>query len=329
MGSPNKVSDEEFIRLFRENPSPSMIARITGLSERRVHIRRRTIESRYGITLKASITKTPYAQNVNKVWQSRTNIQLGIENGCVIVFSDAHFMMHRRTTAFKALLWLIEELKPKVVINNGDAFDGASISRHPVSDWDTPPSVLEELKACEMYLGEIEDAAKLANKNVKLVWCTGNHDSRMGAKLAAQAPQFKDVKGFKLEDHFPEWEHTMSCLVTDNLMVKHRWRSGEHAASLNAKLSGMSFVTGHLHALKISAWTDLKSTRWGVDTGTLAEPFSPAFSYTEDSPRSWRSGFAVLNIVDGHLLAPEIVMVSDAAPDSVEWRGGLWDVSEF
>jgi hypothetical protein len=155
MASPSKVTDEEFIELFRANPSPSIMARITGLSERRVHVRRRTIENRYGITLTASITKTPHVQNINKVWQSRTNIQLGIENGTVIVFSDAHFMMHRRTTAFKALLWLIEELKPKVVINNGDAFDGASISRHPVSDWDTPPTVLEELKACEMYLAKL------------------------------------------------------------------------------------------------------------------------------------------------------------------------------
>ena len=60
-------------------------------------------------------------------------IDLGILDGTVLVFSDAHFI-GQRTTAFKGLLWAIETFKPKAVICNGDAFDGASISRHDVTE---------------------------------------------------------------------------------------------------------------------------------------------------------------------------------------------------
>lgn len=317
------ITNEEFIELWQAHKSAAKVAKLTGISERNVHKRRREIEAKNNIQLHAA-----YNQR-NNVTQSKTNIQLGIQNGCVLIFSDAHFQRGRRTTAFKALLWLIQELKPKAVINNGDAFDGGSLSRFPVSNWDTPPSVLEELQACKMYLGEIEEAAKDAYKPVKLVWCMGNHDSRLNARLASVVPQFKSVDGFTLEENFPEWTHTMSCLVTDSFMVKHRWKGGVHAVSANTQNSGLSFATGHLHSAKVSGWTDYTGTRWGIDTGTLSEIWSPAFSYAEDSPRNWRAGFAVANIAEGRLLQPELVIVSDIGEDLVEFRGELVDVSEF
>ena len=311
------ISNEEFIELWKVHKSAAKIARITGISERNVHHRRRDIEAKYDTVLVAS-------SNKNTVAQAYGHINLGMENGTVIVFSDAHFN-GRRTTAFKALLWLISELKPKVVINNGDSFDGASVSRHPVGGWEDTPSVIQELNAYTIALRDIQEAAG----DAKLIFTMGNHDSRFSARLANVASEYKSVKGFTLEEHFPDWTHCMSCMVNDSLMVKHRWRSGVHATHNNAVNSGVSFVTGHLHSLKVNGWTDYTGTRWGVDTGTLAEPFGGQFTYSENSPRNWRSGFAVLNLIDGHLLMPELCMVSDLGTDLVEWRGELIDVSEF
>ena len=310
-----KLSDAEFLELWEAHRSVAKIAKITGMAERALHERRRSIEGRHGVQLIAQ---------KNDVTKALGNINLGLENGTVIVFSDAHFN-GKRTTAFKALLWLIDELKPKVVINNGDAFDGASISRHPVSGWENTPSVVQELNACTIALRDIQEAAGGA----KLIWCAGNHDQRFGARLANVASEFKSVKSFTLEEHFPDWTHCMSCMVSDTLMVKHRWKSGIHSTHIHAQQSGISFVTGHLHSLKVNGWTDYTGTRWGVDTGTLAEPFGDQFTYSENSPRNWRSGFAVLNLIDGHLLMPELCMVSDLGTDLVEWRGELIDVSEW
>jgi hypothetical protein len=310
-----KITDAEFLELWEAHRSIAKIAKITGMAERALHERRRKIESRHSVQLIAQ---------KNDVSKGLGNINLGLENGTVIVFSDAHFN-GRRTTAFKALLWLIGELKPKVVINNGDAFDGASVSRHPVSGWEDTPSVIQELNACTIALRDIQEAAG----DAKLIWALGNHDQRYGARLANTASEYKSVKGFTLEEHFPDWTHCMSCMVSDTLMVKHRWKSGVHSTHVHAQQSGISFVTGHLHSLKVNGWTDYTGTRWGVDTGTLAEPFGDQFTYSENSPRNWRAGFAVLNLTGGHLLMPELCMVSDLGNDLVEWRGELWDVSEF
>ena len=310
-----KISDAEFLELWEAHRSVAKISKITGMAQRALHERRRRIEGRHGVQLIAQ---------KNDVTKALGNINLGLENGTVIVFSDAHFN-GKRTTAFKALLWLLDELKPKVVINNGDAFDGASVSRHPVSGWEDTPSVIQELNACTIALRDVQEAAG----DAKLIWTMGNHDSRFSSRLSAVAPQYKEVQGFTLEDHFPDWTHCMSCMVSDALMVKHRWKSGIHSTHIHAQQSGISFVTGHLHSLKVNGWTDYTGTRWGVDTGTLAEPFGDQFTYSENSPRNWRSGFAVLNLTGGHLLMPELCMVSDLGQDLVEWRGELIDVSEW
>ena len=312
------ISNEEFIELWRVHQSAAKIAKLTGISERNVHHRRRDIEAKHDTVLVA-------ASNKNSVAQAYGHINLGMENGTVIVFSDAHFQLGRRTTAFKALLWLIGELKPKVVVNNGDAFDGAQASRHPANGWDVTPTIIQELNACKMFLGEIQQAAG----DAKLIWTLGNHDARFSTRLATVAPEFRGVEGFRLEDHFPDWQHVVSCMVNDKLMVKHRWRSGVHATHNNAVGSGVSFCNGHLHSAKVTPWTDYTGTRYGVDCGTLAEAWGDQFAYGENSPKNHRSAFAVLNIVGGHLLMPELCMVSALADDCVEWRGELIDVSEF
>jgi hypothetical protein len=248
-------------------------------------------------------------------------ISLGIENGTVIVFSDAHFWPGIKTTAFKGLIWAIQNVEGlKAVINNGDAFDGASISRFPRIGWDSTPSIIQELKACEIALGEVEDEAKKVNHKVKLIWPLGNHDARFENRLAANAPQYEFVKGFSLKDHFPLWEPCWSTWITDSVIVKHRWKGGVHATHNNTVNSGVSMVTGHLHSLKVTPFDDYNGTRFGVDTGTLADPSGPQFeNYLENSPTNWRSGFVVLTFHRGHMLWPEVVKVVDSK--HVEFRG--------
>jgi hypothetical protein len=244
----------------------------------------------------------------------------------VIVFSDAHFIPGQRTTAFKGLLWAIEKFKPKAVICNGDAFDGASISRHDVTD-QPQTSVIQELKACQGALDEIEEIAKSVRHNVKLLFTWGNHDIRFGNRLAQHAPQFKEVLGFKLTDHITEWEFCWAVWATEQCIIKHRYKGGIHATHNNAVSSGVSMVTGHLHSLKVTPFSDFNGVRYGVDTGTLAEPDGPQFTYAELNPSNHRSGFAVLNFFNGQLLWPELVHKFDE--DMVQFRGEVIDVGAF
>jgi hypothetical protein len=328
MGAHNETcTDTEFIQLWGQLQSATRLAEHLGISIRAVHLRRRNIEREYDMSLNSSDHRgIKYDKNKPKSFSPLKQIELGMLDGCVIVFSDAHFIPGQRTTAFKGLLWAIQELKPKAVICNGDAFDGASISRHDVTD-QPQSSVIQELKACQGALGEIEEIAKAARHNVKLLFTWGNHDIRFGNRLAQHAPQIKDVVGFKLTDHIPDWDFCWAVWPTEQCIIKHRYKGGIHATHNNALSSGVSMCTGHLHSLKVTPLSDYNGIRYGVDTGTLAEIDGPQFTYAELNPSNHRSGFAVLNFFNGQLLWPELVHKFDE--DMIQFRGEVVDVGAF
>jgi hypothetical protein len=159
-----------------------------------------------------------------------------------------------------------------------------------------------------------------------LIWTLGNHDARFENRLAANAPQYEFVKGFTLKDHFPTWHPCWSCWPTDEVVVKHRWKGGIHATHNNTVNAGVSIVTGHLHSLKVTPFSDYHPyPRFGVDTGTLADRDGQQFiNYLEDSPTNWRSGFAILTFHNARLLWPELVHKWDEG--QVEFRGKVYDV---
>lgn len=317
------VSEAEFIELWRTHKSAEKVARAIGSPVRNVYQRRRDIEHRRNIKLDA-IAKQSKSYERFQPYEHKANHNLGLLNGQVIVFSDAHFWPGIRTTAFKGLLALTRKLKPRAVICGGDAFDGARISRFPRPGFlDAGPSVIEELKACKDRLEEVEDAAGKA----KLVWCLGNHDLRFEARLAANAPEYEGIEGFHLKDHFPNWIPCWCCWINDETIVAHRFRGGIHATHNNVVNAGVNIVTGHLHQLKMTPFQDFRANRYGVDTGTLAEPTGPQFvNYLEGKHPNWRSGFVVLTFKDGRLLMPQLAQKWDAG--HIEFGGQIINVAE-
>lgn len=318
-----RCTDAEFIELMRTHRSVRKVATILKIAERNVHSRRRAVEARHNINLNVSADKKAkvFAHLSPIEYQRQHN--LGIENGPIVIFSDAHFWPGERTTAFRGLLRMIRELKPKAVIANGDIFDGAQISRHPRIGWDKTPTVIEELRACEANMGEIEDAAGKA----KLVWPLGNHDARFENRLAHVAPEFENVQGFRLKDHFPAWTPCWATWINDNTIVKHRLKGGIHATRNNVVNAGVNIFTGHLHQLKGTPFSDYNGTRYGVDTGTLTDvPSRQTMDYTEMGPLDWRSGFVVATYHKGRLLQPQIAMKwSDGF---IEFERQIIDVSK-
>jgi hypothetical protein len=308
-------NDEEFIRLWNEHKSAVKLSKILDVRERNVLQRRRNIEAKHGLILAANSDKPVIERHSAKV-------HVPIENGVVVVFSDAHFWDTTPSTAYRALIKFLGEIKPRVVVCNGDAFDGASISRHGrIGFLENRPSVIQELRACQEMLTGIADAAKGA----MLTWPLGNHDSRFETHIAAQAPQYEFVHGFHLKDHFPEWKPCWATWINHDTVIKHRYKGGIHATHNNTVGSGVNIVTGHLHSLKVTPWTDYNGTRYGVDTGTLAETDGDQFvNYLETNPTNWRSGFAVLTFHRGRLLPPETVEV--VGDGEVAFRGKLYQV---
>lgn len=250
----------------------------------------------------------------------RVNIDL--PNGKAVVFSDAHYWPGLVSTAHRALILFIKKYHPEIVVCNGDAFDGSTISRFPRIGWDSKPTVLEELKTVQDRLGELEAASK-----GRLIWTLGNHDARYETFLASRVPEYQGIGGFSLKDSFPRWQPCWSCWINENTVIKHRYKGGVHAPHNNTIQAGLNVVTGHLHMLKHAPFTDYTGTRHGVDTGTLADPNGPQFmDYTEDNPKNWRSGFVVLTFWNGEMLWPEFVSVKDEAKGEVVFRGEVYYV---
>ena len=316
-------TDEEFIAAWQRIGSPTGVANHFGLSLRRVYAKRSDIAARLGIDLSSHNAQSPaaIAQRMRTtIRKHEGRIDIDLFDGTVVVFSDAHYYPKTASTAHRALVAMVKKLKPDLVICNGDAFDGATIGRHPRIGWEQKPSVMDELKAVKERLEEVEKAAGRA----QLVWTLGNHDLRFESFLSANAPQFADVQGFRLPDHFPAWKFTWAAWLNGDTVVKHRMRSGIHATHNNTVNSGVSIVTGHLHQLKVTPFSDYRGRRYGVDTGTLADPYGPQFiDYTEAGVVNWHSGFVVLTFRGGQMLQPELVAKWDEGV--VEFRGELLD----
>jgi hypothetical protein len=310
------LTDNEFIELWKKHQSPAKISLISGVSVRSVYQRRRSVETKHNIILSVSEHLAPVIERHSH------KINFDIDNGTVIVFSDAHFWDEEPNTAYRALIHFIKELNPKLIVANGDIFDGATNSRHASIGWEKKPSLIQELKACKTMMDGVVNSAI---KGTQLTWCIGNHDSRFETYLAANAPQYQEVEGFTLKDHFPEWRMCWATWINGHTVIKHRWKGGIHATHNNTVNSGVSIVTGHLHSLKVTPFTDYTGTRYGVDTGCLADTDGNQFvNYLETNPTNWRSGFAVLNFDNGKLLPPELVQVIDEGV--VAFRGKSHEV---
>jgi len=309
-----KCSDEDFIRLVEERGIWGA-ARHLGQNDRTIRRRRERLEEKF----KRQITVPDRARSTRVGAAHPKGVPIGIDSGTILVGSDAHYWPGEATVAHRAFVDFCRRLSPKAVVMNGDVMDCASISRFPPIGWESSPTLEEEIGAVQRRMREITDVTPDAEH----IWTLGNHDGRFETRLATVAPEFSMVHGVHLKDHFPEWTPCWSVWINDDIVIKHRFKGGDHAVWNNTIKSGKSIITGHLHSLKVTPFTDYNGTRWGVDSGTLAEPYGPQFTdYTEESPVNWRSGFVVLTFDDGELLDPEIVRVWDDS--RVCFRGELF-----
>lgn len=305
---PVRYSDDEFISAWKRFGSPAAVAKALGLDVRGVYARRKVIEDKHGILLE---TITDGHGGRPKIEVPKQGFRAISDNvrGTVIIGSDGHFWPGERSVAFAAMVELIKDLKPSMVIMNGDSFDGARISRHLPGGWANLPDVADELAAVRERHAEIENVVP---PGCPLIWPAGNHDSRFTARLAQGAPEYVRVHGFDIADHFPAWQFCWSIWLNNNTVVKHRYHQGLHAGYQNTLKSGKNIVTGHTHSMGSTMWADYNGIRWGVQTGTLSEmgPQTDKFAYAEDNPANHSQGFCVLTFADnGMLLEPEFCRV--------------------
>jgi hypothetical protein len=314
-----KCSDQTFMDIF-EAVGSKETARRLGCNIRTVERRRRHIEGKTEAVLTSPYVHVPHGHVVQEQGEPHRR-PLHIKDGVVVVFADAHFWPGPPPLMHSALLLYLKKYRElgllQAVIANGDMTDFAAISRWPLVNWEKQPSVIEELTVTRERMGEIAAAANIGD----LLWTAGNHDIRFSMMLASKVPEMKGVHGTQLKDHIPDWTPCWSVMINSNTFIKHRMQGGENAARNNVKKTGIHTVTSHLHAAQIMPITTMLGTKWGVDTGCLAEVNGPQFLYLEDKVRDWREAFAVLTYSDGELMPPELVLRHEHKKDHVVYRG--------
>jgi len=307
-----KCSDDEFIALF-DAVGATKTASILGVQEHNVYKRRRRLEAHFG----------PISSPTRPRAAVPGRYPVVLKHATVLVGSDFHIWPGEPSTCLRAFKKFVSDIQPNAIILNGDVMDFPRISRHP-QNWESAPDPREEIEAAQDHLDDIVKASK---RGTQKIWTLGNHDARLEALYANSAPQMRGMKGVHLADFFPLWQKAMSCFINENVeggatMVKHRLKGGQGATRANALNSGVSMVTGHLHSQNVRPISDYRRfDRYGVDTGCVADKEHRAFTYTEDAPLDWRSGFALLTYRDGRLMYPELVTKWD--DKTVQFRGQL------
>ncbi len=314
-----KCSESEFIRLWKLSPTVYKMAETLNTHPRSIYARRAALISK-GHEL-------PMRDSLVTIKPGRMRLDVSIDDGVMVIGSDAHYWPGEITAAHIGFVHIIKELKPWAVILNGDILDAATASRHGRIGWEKRPSMKEELEAVIDRCEEIEKAAGGA----KLLRTHGNHDLRFDTKLAATSPEFEGVEGFSPDQQLPRWVSAWSIFVNNHTIITHRLKNGVHATWTSTSDAQINTVCGHLHSLKVTPRTTLSPLNgghlYGVDTGTLADVFGPQFNYMAEGPRNWRSGFAVLTFKGGVLMPPEIAMVVDEG--RLFFRGQLIDCEEL
>jgi hypothetical protein len=319
---PRYTDDSEFIETWRRFKKAGLVAKHLKMDVRSVYDRRRSVELKYNISLEsnrrnvvATSPKTIAGNKLNelaKIRQDKYESEMvdAISDGVILIASDCHYWPGIVTKAHQAFCKLAKELKPKMVVLNGDILDGARISRHARIMWEKQPDLKDEIAAVQDRCAEIERAASGA----KFVRTIGNHDARFENYLSSRVGEFEEMTGMTLLDYLPRWRAGW-CIHLNNqtdgwTTIRHRPVAGGIHSAYNSTLkAGVSYVHGHLHKLSVTPWSDYRGRRYGIDTGTMAEPYGPQFNYTEAGPVNWASGFAVLTFHKGKLLQPELCVV--------------------
>ena len=308
-----KVSAEEFVRLWGVHGNATSLAAALETTERAVYLRcKRLRDKGHHLPSRPAPGYESQAKYAETGWTFPREKPVSLDTGCAVIFSDVHRWPGEPTIAERALMTLIPKLRPRLVVANGDVFDGGGIGRHDKFGWCEKPSVKQELEACQTLLGGIEQAVP---RGCQLLYSIGNHEIRFERNLATAVPDYANLVGFRLADHFDAWDMAWSFPLNwetrHPVMIKHRNKGGVHAGHNNAVHGGVTMVTGHTHILEAAPFGNYRTPRyWGVQTGTLQNLDHAAFEYMENGPPGKAcSGFVVLNFKDGELAPPELVQV--------------------
>src|SRR3954468_9024471 len=109
-------SDAQFIALWKDLQSPTLVAKRLGIAVGNVHQRRARLENKHGLQLPVHDARPTY--NKPLIEANRAVVHLPVSDGVVIVGSDAHIWPGPLSTMQRGFLRFCKRLKPYAIIWN-------------------------------------------------------------------------------------------------------------------------------------------------------------------------------------------------------------------
>jgi DNA repair exonuclease SbcCD nuclease subunit len=209
----------------------------------------------------------------------------------VAILGDYHAPWNSRKARDKALN-VVKELRPDLVVQVGDLYDMYAFSRYPRSQNVLTPA--QELLRGRHEAEELWDRVMRFAPRAKFVQLLGNHDSRVGDRVAERMPEVESLlntKGlFEFEgvETVHDWKEEV---VLGGVCYQHGFRRhGEHA-----RWNQMNTVVGHSHVGGLVLHRNLEGVYWELNVGWLGDEAAPVFRYLEQRLSRWTVGMGVID----------------------------------
>lgn len=196
-------------------------------------------------------------------------------------------------TATDKIYLAIEEEKPDVVIQLGDAYDMYSYSKFARShDICTPKEELQEAR--QGILGLWDYIHKIA-PSARLMQMSGNHEARIMKRVLDRFPEIASILNtediFKVPNVETYFDHT-GHITIEGVVYTHGFltKLGDHC-----KHFGCPVVHGHTHRGGTIFYKTLQGVNWELDCGFLADESQVPLQYGAIKHTMWTLGYGIVD----------------------------------
>jgi predicted phosphodiesterase len=212
----------------------------------------------------------------------------------ILIIGDVHFPFCDEA-ALSMIYAMIEKEKPSHVVQIGDLMDMLAQSRFPRSLNLMTPRV--EMQMAREQSVEMWAKIKAIVPKAKLVQILGNHCVRPLKQVIEKWPEGEDLVSGAFKDLY-----TFDGVITifdsreefyiDDIAFIHGYRSkaGDHSKYMRCNV-----VTGHSHRGSTFFHQVNGVTKWELNAGYIADPFSAALSYRAQRMHDWTAGCGVID----------------------------------
>lgn len=229
-----------------------------------------------------------------------------------IVFNDTHFGFEDVVVCNKALN-LIKDLKPDVIVANGDLvdfYDVSSFVKTPGREKGLQREIdlaVDYLKKCREY-----------SPNADIHFNKGNHEDRLTKYLGGTSPALANLNCLTFESLFKADEIGLEIhgaegfLLNKNFLIKHGTRISKHA-TMSAKAEWeshlMSGISGHVHRRGMFEVTAQGGDFVWIENGCLCTLDPAKIDYVSAKP-NWHHAITLIEFTSTKYHA-DLIRIND------------------